>query len=146
MRDRTLSMAESGCQTRPFGEPLNPGSLTVLGETGQTWRFPWGKPWDRQPVSGKVRRKLGVSPGFAAYRGPPPPKRPSAPEPAVKLKVHAAHPVPCTTLRRRVASRHGAGTFLFQSRQVGQPRLGRREHRSECARFAGLATFRLSLG
>src|ERR1022692_3904716 len=27
---------------------------------------PWGKPWDRQPVSGKVRRKLGVSPGFAA--------------------------------------------------------------------------------
>src|ERR1019366_25130 len=38
-------------------------------------RFPWGKPWDRQPVSGKLRRKLGVSPGFAAYRGPPPPKR-----------------------------------------------------------------------
>src|ERR1017187_4159695 len=24
-----------------------------------------GKPWDRQPVSGKLRRKLGVSPGFA---------------------------------------------------------------------------------
>src|ERR1019366_8299120 len=23
---------------------------------------PWGKPWDRQPVSGKLRRKLGVSP------------------------------------------------------------------------------------
>src|ERR1035438_7863238 len=25
-----------------------------------------GKPWDRQPVSGKLRRELGVSPGFAA--------------------------------------------------------------------------------
>ena len=24
-----------------------------------------GKPWDRQPVSGRLRRKLGVSPGFA---------------------------------------------------------------------------------
>src|ERR1035438_1542494 len=67
MRDRTLSMAESGWQKRPL------------------------------------------------------------PEPAVKLKVHAAHPVPCTTRRRRVASRHGAGAFLFQSRQVGEPRLGRRE-------------------
>src|ERR1035441_6088055 len=78
MRDRTLSMAESGWQTRPL------------------------------------------------------------PEPAVKLKGHAAHPVPCTTRRRRVASRHGAGAFLFQSRQVGEPRLGRREHRSKCARFAGL--------
>src|ERR1017187_3285777 len=33
-----------------------------------------GKPWDRQPVSGKLRRKLGVSPGFAAYR-PSHPKR-----------------------------------------------------------------------
>jgi hypothetical protein len=26
-----------------------------------------GKPWDRQPVSGKVRRKLGASPGFAEH-------------------------------------------------------------------------------
>src|ERR1039457_3260745 len=33
-----------------------------------------GQPWDRQPVSGKLRRKPGVSPGFATYRGPPPPK------------------------------------------------------------------------
>jgi hypothetical protein len=31
--------------------------------------FPWGKPWDRQPVSGKLRRKLAVSPGFAAHFG-----------------------------------------------------------------------------
>ena len=26
--------------------------------------FPWGKPWDRQPISGKPRLKLAVSPGF----------------------------------------------------------------------------------
>ena len=51
------------------------GCLTVLGGHGQAKAFPWGKPWDRQPVSGKLRRKLGVSPGFAAYRGPPPPKQ-----------------------------------------------------------------------
>src|ERR1039457_6575822 len=37
--------------------------------------FAWGKPWNRQPVSGKPRRKLGVSPGFAAHFGAPPPKR-----------------------------------------------------------------------
>ena len=30
--------------------------------------IPRGKPWDRQPVSGKLRRKPGVSPGFAALR------------------------------------------------------------------------------
>src|ERR1019366_7363974 len=34
-----------------------------------------GNPWDRQPISGKVRRKFGVSPGIAAYCGPPLPKR-----------------------------------------------------------------------
>src|ERR1039457_630059 len=49
--------------------------LTVLGRHGPVQRFPWDKPWDRQPVSGKLRRKLGVSPGFATHRGPPPPKR-----------------------------------------------------------------------
>src|ERR1035441_10112762 len=32
--------------------------------------IPRGKPWDRQPVSGKLRRKLGVSPGFAAHLPP----------------------------------------------------------------------------
>ena len=30
-------------------------------------RCPLGKPWDRQPVSGKLRRKLGASPGFAEH-------------------------------------------------------------------------------
>ena len=48
---------------------LASGCLTVLGGHVLAKRFPWGKPWDRQPVSGKLRRKLGVSPGFAAYRG-----------------------------------------------------------------------------
>ena len=38
-----------------------------MNEHRRRVRFPWGKPWDRQPVSGKLRRKLGVSPGFAAY-------------------------------------------------------------------------------
>jgi hypothetical protein len=32
--------------------------------------YPAGKPWDRQPISGKLRRKFGVCPGFAAYFGP----------------------------------------------------------------------------
>ena len=40
-----------------------------------------GKPWDRQPVSGKLRRKLGVSPGFATY---------------IRLKTRRAE---CTTQR-----------------------------------------------
>src|ERR1017187_7503053 len=47
----------------------------VLKETRPSVACLVGKPWDRQPVSGKLRRKPGVSPGFAAYRGPPPPKR-----------------------------------------------------------------------
>ena len=38
-------------------------------ENTKTRSVPWGKPWDRQPISGKLRRKFGVSPGFAAYRG-----------------------------------------------------------------------------
>src|ERR1019366_7382913 len=41
--------------------------LTRFGNTTNGQHIPWGKPWDRQPVSGKLRRKLGVSPGFAAY-------------------------------------------------------------------------------
>src|ERR1017187_3477255 len=38
------------------------------GGTRPDVAFPVGKPWDRQPVSGKLRRKLGVSPGFAASK------------------------------------------------------------------------------
>src|ERR1017187_2988162 len=37
--------------------------------------IPRGKPWDRQPVSGKLRRKLGVSPGLAAHSAHLPQKR-----------------------------------------------------------------------
>src|SRR5450759_5742976 len=51
------------------------GCLTVLGTRRTRERIPWGKPWDRQPISGKLRRKFGVSPGFAAYFAPQPPKR-----------------------------------------------------------------------
>src|ERR1035441_5383498 len=63
---------------------------------------------------------------------------PAPPLAAVKLKVDAAHSVPCITLGRRTARRHGAGAFVLQSRQVGESRLGGREHRAEGARFAGL--------
>src|ERR1035438_7187033 len=51
------------------------GCLTVSGGTTNGQHIPRGKPWDRQPVSGKLRRKLGVSPGFAAHFCPAPPKR-----------------------------------------------------------------------
>src|ERR1019366_4300054 len=51
------------------------GCLTVLGARRTRERIPRGKPWDRQPISGKLRRKFGVSPGFAAYRHPTPPRR-----------------------------------------------------------------------
>jgi hypothetical protein len=43
----------------------------VLGDTTNGEPVPRGKPWDRQPISGKLRRKFGVCPGFAAYFGPP---------------------------------------------------------------------------
>src|SRR5450759_6025495 len=40
--------------------------LNRFGDTTNVERVPWGKPWDRQPISGKLRRKFGVRPGFAA--------------------------------------------------------------------------------
>src|ERR1039458_8260998 len=43
------------------------GVLNRFGGTTNGQHIPRGKPWDRQPVSGKLRRKLGVSPGFAAH-------------------------------------------------------------------------------
>jgi hypothetical protein len=64
----------AGASFLSFSGAVSRGRLTVLGGHGHAKRFPWGKPWHRQPVSGKLRRKLGVSPGFAAYRGPPSPK------------------------------------------------------------------------
>src|ERR1019366_722581 len=53
-----------------------PGEKRVLHRFGGTTNgqhIPRGKPWDRQPVSSKLRRKLGVSPGVAAHFGAPPP-------------------------------------------------------------------------
>src|ERR1035441_1908888 len=77
---------------------------------GETERVPWGKPWDRQPVSGKLRRKLGVSPGFAAY----PPERlatptsptaaPTHPPPADFARNPSADPVAARSGRRRAPS------------------------------------------
>src|ERR1019366_9449023 len=40
--------------------------LTVLETKRTGGRIPRGKPWDRQPVSGKLRRKLVSVPGLAA--------------------------------------------------------------------------------
>src|ERR1039458_8046484 len=61
-------------RTRPGAAPEG-APVGARSGSNSVQRLPWGKPWDRQPVSGKLRRKLGVSPGFAAYHGPPPPKR-----------------------------------------------------------------------
>ena len=57
-----------------MGTVHSSGVLNRFGGTTNGQHVPWGKPWDRQPVSGKVRRKLGVSPGFAAHFGASPPK------------------------------------------------------------------------
>src|ERR1019366_10718984 len=62
----------------PPGWAWSEGCLTVWGHNERT-AYPAGKPWDRQPVSGKLLRKLGVSPGFATYRGQLSPKRLSTP-------------------------------------------------------------------
>src|ERR1039458_4677903 len=61
--------------TGAFSVSLYARVLSRFGGTTNGQHIPRGKPWDRQPVSGKLRRKLGVSPGFAAYRGTAPPKR-----------------------------------------------------------------------
>src|ERR1035441_2422960 len=41
--------------------------LNLFGGTTNGQDVPRGKPWDRQPVSGKLRRKLAVCPGFATF-------------------------------------------------------------------------------
>jgi len=40
------------------------GCLTVLGGTTNGERIPRGKPWDRQRISGKLRRKFMSVPGL----------------------------------------------------------------------------------
>src|ERR1017187_4757533 len=71
----------------PGGMALRTGRLTVLG--AQRAAYPSGKPWDRQPVSGKLRRKRGVSPGIAGHFGALPTKRLGTPAHA----LHAAHEI-----------------------------------------------------
>src|ERR1039457_4933746 len=38
--------------------------LNRYGDNSWAQRFPWGKPWDRQPISGKLRLKLVSVPGL----------------------------------------------------------------------------------
>jgi|ERR1035441_6200649 hypothetical protein len=83
----------------PGGMLPRTGCLTVLG--AQRAAYPSGKPWDRQPVSGKLRRKLGVSPGFAAHFGALPTKRLGTPAHA----LHAAHEIASAIRRPPVQER-----------------------------------------
>jgi hypothetical protein len=77
-------------RSSPRGQQtVNGGVLNRFGRNDRAQRVPWGKPWDRQPISGKLRRKFGVSPvspGFAAYR-------PASPK-TVKHSSWAAPPPP----------------------------------------------------
>src|ERR1035441_9625473 len=66
------------------------GVLNRFGGTTNGQHIARGKPWDRQPVSGKLRRNLGVSPGFAAHLWPAPPKRLSTPPAASSRKLKPA--------------------------------------------------------
>src|ERR1035441_10744224 len=79
--------------------------------------YPAGKSWDRQPVSGKLRRKLGVSPGFAGHFGAPPPKRLGAPGEASR---HAIIGIP---MKSRV--------FVTPKSTVLDPQGRSEEHTSE---------------
>src|ERR1019366_6133708 len=56
--------------TGAFSVSLYARVLSRFGGTTNGQHIPRGKPWDRQPVSGKLRRKLGVSPGVAAHFRP----------------------------------------------------------------------------
>ena len=51
------------------------GCLTVLGAATNGQHIPRGKPWDRQPNSGKLRRKLVSVPGLRRISGQLAPKR-----------------------------------------------------------------------
>src|ERR1017187_7826170 len=74
----------------PGGMLPRTGCLTVLG--AQRAAYPSGKPWDRQPVFGKLRRKLGVSPGFAAHFGALPTKRLGTPAHASTRRMRLRAP------------------------------------------------------
>ena len=51
------------------------GCLTVLGDRQARNVCAWGKPWDRQPISGKLRRKSVSVPGLRRIAARLPPKR-----------------------------------------------------------------------
>src|SRR5450759_1493355 len=64
-----LDLPGKRCLLRHIPHPVdrqNPGRgcLTVLGETTNGELIPWGKPWDRQRISGKLRRKFMSVPGL----------------------------------------------------------------------------------
>src|ERR1039457_5120253 len=72
--DSSLNLLDSAhaCSLSPsLGGFIPCGCLTALGTRQTCERIPLGKPWDRQPNSGKLRRKLVSVPGLrrisAAY-------------------------------------------------------------------------------
>src|ERR1017187_1512230 len=106
--------------------PLAAGLDILSDSSGAAWSiisiqilaYPVGKPWDRQPVSGKRRRKLGVSPGFAASDSSE--LRPIRPSFA---RMHKAEPYATlfpVFLRYRCQRGQLAGLqFLIQSGKLG---------------------------
>src|ERR1039458_3193405 len=60
-----------------------PGALNRFGDTTNAQPVPLGKPWDRQPNSGKLRRKLVSVPGLRRISGQLSPKRLSTRRPVI---------------------------------------------------------------
>src|ERR1017187_10131238 len=57
------------------GTPLWERGVNRFGETTNGKSVPLGKPWDRQPNSGKLRRKFVSVPGLRRISGQLSPKR-----------------------------------------------------------------------
>jgi hypothetical protein len=91
-RYRHLSPAFLGEAVRSlggvFGEFCYPGVtapqgvLNRFGDTTNGEPIPRGKPWDREPISGKRRRKFGVSPRQSRVCGV---FRPTSPKNGVRI-------------------------------------------------------------
>src|ERR1017187_2111805 len=83
-------------------DPTCPRVLHRFGETTNGQPVPLGKPWDRQPNSGKLRRKLVSVSGLRRISGQLSPKRLSTPCPRlVNVGQHRpVHPrAPCMRIR-----------------------------------------------